>query len=114
MQVFCHHVYEYLKGLRGLILHTTVKSEEKTIKEKLEINGIEYLIYEIPGGKINVFFGSHECIEVIRCIGKRDLRQYTAEEDFILGIMLGYARDKQCERYLSLCRDRKILEPLAG
>jgi len=47
-----------------------------------------------------VFFGNRVCIEVLKRFGKRSLADFTAEEDFVLGIMLGYDRLKQCERYL--------------
>lgn len=35
MEVFIHHIYEYEKGLRKLILHTTHKNNLKKIEEKL-------------------------------------------------------------------------------
>jgi len=31
---------------------------------------------------------------------KENLNNYTDEEDFILGIMLGYDRYKQCDRFI--------------
>jgi hypothetical protein len=37
---------------------------------------------------------------VIREIGDKKLNELTPEEDFILGIMLGYDRLRQCNRYL--------------
>jgi hypothetical protein len=41
---------------------------------------------------------------VIRLIGKLDLSHYSPEEDFMLGIMLGYGRRQQCARYVNLIR----------
>ncbi len=41
MDVFCHHIYEYKKGLRDLVLHTAPKSEGKRIVEKLEQEEIQ-------------------------------------------------------------------------
>ena len=35
MEVFIHHIYEYQKGIRNLILHTTDKSNIEIIKENL-------------------------------------------------------------------------------
>lgn len=98
--VFFHHVYEYKKGLRNLILHTTSQSNEAKIRAQLERKQIAYVIYPLGPDKINVFFGESICVEVIKQIGKTDLTEYTDEEDFLLGIMLGYDRKKQCERYL--------------
>ena len=102
MEVFVHHVYEYEKGLRNLVLHTTSSEYTHSILTKLSKRKIAYKIYDIGKGKINIFFGSRECVEVIERIGKDNLQEYTPEEDFILGIMLGYDRRRQCERYLNL------------
>ena len=100
MAVFCHHVYEYRKGLRNLILHTCRRVCAEQIIEKLRREKISYLIFPVGKEKMNVFFGDPSCIEVIRRIGKVDLSAYSDEEDFILGVMLGYCPIKQCRRYL--------------
>ncbi len=100
MEVFIHHIYEYQKGIRNLILHTTDKSNIEIIKEKLNAENIDYIIYPLGKQRINVFFGAEECVAVIKNINKLSLTAYTPEEDFILGIMLGYDRRKQCERFL--------------
>jgi hypothetical protein len=107
MNVFNHHLYEYRKGLRNLILHTTRRSFYKRIVEKLENAGVEYIIYPVNSEKINVFFGKKDCVDVVRNIGKTELGAFSAEEDFILGIMLGYDRLKQCERYLKMKQSSK-------
>jgi hypothetical protein len=110
--VFLHHIYEYKKGLRNLILHTTSQVNEKKIRTRLEQSKIAYVIYPLGKDKINVFFGEAICIDVIKQIGKIHLFDYTAEEDFLLGIMLGYDRKKQCERYLHRkrhsCKDQLL------
>ena len=100
MQVFVHHLYEYKKGLRNLILHTTKAEHEEAIVAKLEKNQIDYLIQYLGDKKINVFFGARDCVKVMSNFIHKPLTNLTAEEDFILGIMLGYDRLKQCERYL--------------
>ncbi len=100
MKVFCHHIYEYKKGLRNLVLHTMAESLKEGAQQKLENNNIDYVIREISPTKINIFFGAPECVAVIRHFGTRKLCDYTPEQDFILGIMLGYCRKIQCDRYL--------------
>ena len=101
MQVFGHHLYEYKKGLRNLVLHTIAKEHINLVIRRLNIAAIEYEIYPVgTTSRINVFFGAPESIAVIRRVGKSNLNDYTPEEDFMLGIMLGYERGKQCERYL--------------
>jgi len=100
MQVFVHHLYEYKKGLRNLILHTTSRMNEPQIIAKLEGDGIRYLIQPVGSDRINVFFGAGNCVEVVSHFYHKSLSDLTPEEDFMLGIMLGYDRLKQCERYL--------------
>ena len=102
MRVFNHHVYEYRKGLRQLILHTTGSAYYFEIKNRLEKQGISYQIYFLNNKAMNVFFGDKDCIEIIKRFRKEKLVDYTPEEDFILGTMLGYCRKQQCERYLKM------------
>jgi hypothetical protein len=114
MQVFRHHMYEYQKGLRHLILHTTTRYLEKDMIIMLEKNNIDYLIQPASERKINVFFGDGRCIEVLKRIGEKSLSKYSDEEDFMLGIMLGYDRLKQCERYLERKDKNGDVEVLIG
>ena len=101
MQVFGHHVYEYRKGLRNLVLHTVSANDLEAAKHRLDVAEIEYQTYPVKDtGRMNIFFGAKESVDVIRLIDKEDLNDYTPEEDFMLGTMLGYDRRQQCERYL--------------
>lgn len=102
MDVFRHHIYEYKKGLRNLVLHTARGEHRPEIERTLMRNGIASQIYMIGNGNLNVFFGAEDCVAVIRAIGKDSLCHYTPEEDYILGIMLGYDRLLQCRRYLKM------------
>lgn len=113
--VFCHHLYEYERGVRELILHTTSDFNLDAIRTRLTRSGVEYEVYPLQGGRSNIFFGSKACVDVVRAIAKPSLPDYTPEEDFILGIMLGYSRAKQCERFLKIkSRSRATLPELAG
>lgn len=107
MEIFYHHIYEYQKGIRNLILHSTSKSNINLVRNKLIAEEIAFLIYPLGKDKINIFFGDAECIAVIKKIGKISLADYSPEEDFILGIMLGYDRRKQCTRYLTMKENKK-------
>lgn len=100
MDIFAHHIYEYQKGLRDLVLHTTDKENLKLMIPKLKRRNIKYLIYPILNGKYNIFFGDQVCLDVVKSINCVNLSNLSEEKDFILGIMLGYDRKKQCERYL--------------
>jgi len=108
MRVFTHHLHEYKKGLRTLVLHTTNARNRDTIEKRLERAEIEYYIQVVSETKINVFFGNPICIEVIKQMNLESLSSLTDEEDFILGTMLGYDRVKQCERYLKKKRSGSI------
>lgn len=100
MQVFCHLVYEYQKGLRDLCLWTCRSDLCKKIQQSLESQKIDYLIIPLENDKINVFFGMPTCIQIIKQFSSKELNKITDEEDFILGMMLGYAKVQQYERYL--------------
>lgn len=100
MEVLGHHIYEYKKGLRSLVLHTMKASDFDQAREVLERKQIEHLIYWVNDRKFNVFFGKRECIEVLKSFGKQNLTDFSDEEDFILGTMLGYDRIQQCQRLL--------------
>ena len=100
MKVFTHHIYEYKKGLRSLVLHTLAAEYRAEAEARLKAHKIDYVIQVVDSRKINIFFGADECVKVLREFGEKKLNEFTPEEDFILGIMLGYCRLAQCERYL--------------
>lgn len=100
MEVFYHNIYEYQKGLRSLCLCTLKQENRKKIEKRLNKEKIPYLVHDISEEKINVYFGDEECIETIKTFNKSNLYELTPEQDFILGIMLGYDRLMQCQRYL--------------
>ncbi len=101
MKVFNHHIYEFEKGLRNLILHTMHVENLDAAVETLERRNISFHIQKVHSTKVNVFFGDTECISVVKSFDKDNLKEFSHEEDFILGIMLGYDRLKQCKRYLN-------------
>ena len=101
MEVFRHMVYEYQKGLRDLSLFTCLGELLEKIEKTLRLQKIDYLIYPLPGGKINLFFGCSECLKIVEGFSSSDLSVITPEEDFILGMMLGYAKPQQYQRFLT-------------
>lgn len=110
MEVLLHHIYEYKKGLRDLVLHTMTKERLPEAEQKLRKQNVCYVLQPVTSNKVNIFFGRKECIEVIKKIGLKPLNKYTPEEDFILGIMLGYDRKLQCERFIK--QKQKSIESL--
>lgn len=100
MSIFDHHIYEYRKGLRGLVLHTVSEESAEALKMRLEKHAIDYVVYELTKGKCNIFFGDPMCLKVLQQFGSKKLNDLSVEEDFILGIMLGYSHQQQYQRYL--------------
>ena len=101
LRVFHHHIYEFKKGIRNLILTTEKAKYKAPIAERLEKENIDYVIHDISPNKINVYFGAKQCVELIKTFNPK-LNEITAEQDFILGILLGYDRVRQCERYMKI------------
>lgn len=116
LQVFYHHIYEYKKGLRNLILTTEKQSNRDVIVNRLERENISYLIQNIDDRKMNVFFGNPDSLKVIESFKQKNLKKYTPEQDFILGALLGYDKIQQCQRYLKMInkKDAKTTEVLIG
>ena len=106
MKVFAHHLYEYSKGLRRLVLHTTRSEYKEAIVAKLEQRGIAYIIQDVTGTKINIFFGADYCIGVLMSFPHLNLCKLSIDKDFIIGAMLGYDMKMHCRRYLSLIQER--------
>lgn len=101
MEVLCHHIYEYKKGLRSLILHTMTADKLEEAVLRLEKHNIDYIVRFVSRDKVNIFFGDKNCVELINSFGIKPLNAFTDEEDFILGVLLGYDKIAECERYLS-------------
>lgn len=99
MRVVMHNIYEYQKGVRDLVLCTVCKTCGQMIMQRLDNQGIEYVYQSLGQRKINLFFGKRECLDVVNGFIHKPLNQLTAEEDFILGTMLGYNLQIQCRRY---------------
>lgn len=99
LKVLMNHIYELNKGVRQMVLFTCNKKYGNQAVERLESQGIPYVLQPAGQQNLNVYFGRRECLDAIRLIVTRPLNQLTPEEDFILGAMLGYDICAQCERY---------------
>lgn len=102
MEVFAHHLYEYGRGLRRLVLHTTHAEHRDKIIDRLMKKDISYIIKDVTNTKINVFFGASYCIEVLKTFPHLNLYNLPPDKDFILGAMLGYDMKVHCKRYLGI------------
>ncbi len=101
MRLFHHHIYEYSRGVRALILMTINRRELAVALGKLETLGIQHFVQEVSPFKANLFFGRPAFVAVARSFVTRPLNALTAEEDFMLGTLLGYDQEQQCRRFLS-------------
>ena len=99
LKVLMNHIYELHKGIRHMVLFTCNKKYSEQTIQRLESQGIPYLLQPAGQQNLNIYFGRRECLEAIRLIVTRPLNELTPEEDFILGAMLGYDICAQCERY---------------
>lgn len=106
MKVLCHHIYEYKKGLRNLVLHTMSSRDLEKAEERLLHDNITYFVQYVTPMKVNIFFGKEQCVKIVQSFNKESLTDFTPEEDFILGVMLGYDRLIQCDRYLAMKKER--------
>ncbi len=102
MKIFLNHIYEFKKGVRQMVLYTVNKRFEDFATARLARQNIDYFIQQVDSTKINIFFGRSQCINAIRCFINKPLNQLSPEEDFILGVMLGYDICAECERYCGL------------
>lgn len=101
MELFKNLIYECKKGMRDLALYTCSVDDVDMYRGFLEITKTPYHIEELENNKINIFMGNPKCLEILSKFSNNDLSKITPEEDFILGIMLGYSREEQYSRILS-------------
>lgn len=101
MQVFSHCLYEFQKGVRKLVLLTLEIYELNNIISRLEKEKIPYHFQYLKDKKANLYFGDDICVKVAKFFSKKSLNELNDEEDFILGVMLGYDVKQQCNRYIS-------------
>ena len=99
MKVLMNYIYEYQKGIRHMVLYTFNKKYEEFAVNRLTGLKIPYIVRKGGSNSINLFFGRPECLDAIRLIVNRPLCDLTPEEDFMLGVLLGYDIRMQCERY---------------
>lgn len=99
--IFHHHLYEYRKGVRQLFMMTMDRGELASFIEELGQASIDYYVHEVSEAKVNLFFGRRLLVEMTRTVVTKPLHRLSREEDFILGTLLGYDKEQQCERFLT-------------
>lgn len=104
LRFLVNHLYEYRKGVRRLFMMTLTMAEAAQVRQRLEREAIPYLVHEVSAHKVNVLFGRSAWVETARSLLDKPLNRLSPEEDFILGTLLGYETEQQCERYLTMSR----------
>ncbi|NBC32792.1 MAG: DUF2023 family protein [Alphaproteobacteria bacterium] len=100
-QVFQHHLYEYRKGVRPLFMMTMSVIAAERVVNALTNSSIDYHVHTVNDTKVNVFFGRPAMVEMVRRIVNKPLNHLSPQEDFILGILLGYDKEEQCRRFVA-------------
>lgn len=101
LRLFHHSLYELRRGVRALFLMTVSRPELELVHPKLVTQDISYFVQELNPAKVNLFFGSASHVAVAQLLVTRPLYALTAEEDFMLGTLLGYDCEQQCRRFLT-------------
>jgi hypothetical protein len=99
-----HCLYELRKGVRQLFLLTMTQNEAREVQRRLSRERVSVHVQDVSATKTNLYFGQASHVEIARRIAVRPLNQLSPEEDFMLGILLGYERGQQCSRYLDRVR----------
>lgn len=110
IQILVHHIYEYKKGIRNLVLHTMNRVNLDYAETQLKRQNILYCTQMVSEQKVNVFFGKRECVDIVKTFADVSLSQISDEQDFMLGIMLGYDRVQQYERYINRYSKRRDVQ----
>ncbi len=96
---FLHLIYEFRKGVRSLVLCTMCRTDAQQLCDRLDRLGIGHLTQPVTENKVNLYFGDPSCLNAVRTFVHKPLNELTPEEDFMLGILLGYDLAGQCDRY---------------
>ncbi len=101
LKVLSHLIYEYEKGVRNLVLYTMPRRLFPLVKAKMDHREIDYFVLPVNNREnMNLFFGQKDCLTTIQSIlQNKPLESLSPEEDFMLGILLGYEMCRQCQRY---------------
>lgn len=104
LQLFRHLAYEYRRGVRALFLMTMTRADMDMVLPRLKEQGVASFVQEVTADKVNLFFGRPAFVAAARAFVTRPLNELTAEEDFMLGTLLGYDPEQQCARFLARVR----------
>ncbi|MBS1183256.1 MAG: hypothetical protein H6Q99_3136 [Proteobacteria bacterium] len=100
-----HSLYELDKGVRQLFMLTVSWTDLPGVVARLAAERVDHYVHRLNDSRVNLFFGRTALVETVRRFVDKPLYELTAEEDFMLGALLGYDREQQCRRYLKRTAD---------
>ncbi len=100
-----HSLYELDKGVRQLFMLTVSWTDLSGVVARLAAERVDHYVHRLNDSRVNLFFGRAALVETVRRFVDKPLYELTAEEDFMLGALLGYDREQQCRRYLERTTD---------
>lgn len=95
-----HSLYELDKGVRQLFMLTLSWTDLPGVVARLAAERVDHYVHRLNDSRVNLFFGRAAFVQTVRRFVDKPLCDLTAEEDFMLGALLGYDREQQCSRYL--------------
>lgn len=95
-----HAIYEYDKGVRALFMITMDRADLPAALARLARADLATHVHAVGNAKVNLFFGRSAHVDCVRSFVDRPLNELSPHEDFMLGTLLGYDRERQCERFL--------------
>lgn len=95
-----HSLYELDKGVRHLFMLTLSWADLPGVVVRLAADRVDHYVHRLNDSRVNLFFGRAALVETVRRFVDKPLCELTPEEDFMLGMLLGYDREQQCRRYL--------------
>ncbi len=109
-----HSLYELDKGVRQLFMLTISWADLPGVIARLAADRVDHYVHRLNDSRVNLFFGRAALVETVRRIVDKPLCELTAEEDFMLGALLGYDREQQCRRYLERTTSAERRTPAGG
>lgn len=95
-----HSLYELDKGVRQLFMLMLSWADLPGVVARLSVGRIDRYVHRLSESRVNLFFGRAALVETVSRFADKPLYELKAEENLMLGALLGCDREQQCRRYL--------------
>lgn len=89
MKMLLHHIYEFRKGVRDLVLCTLCPTCAGLLIERLRSQGIDYLLQPVTEQKVNLYFGKRSCLDAVQTFVDKPLNKTDSRGGFHAGHHVG-------------------------